>query len=157
MPGVLEVVALTLSISVYSWLLSMLRLNFKLSFAAGIALSLLSSALYAGRSFLAVSSILLATILALAVLSGFLLVFDNLIEESNSRRALIVIPASTVAIIFSLGYGTALSYSFIYPALSSLNYTGVLYTAFGMLGIFLQAFIESLAVSLVIRTANPKS
>ncbi len=137
-------ITFVVAVSVYSYLLSLLKPGFKKSFAAGVALCFVSSVFYVTHSMhvMGFSSILLGTVIVFAILSGFYLFCED------SRK--VVFPALLVSVLFSLGYGTLLTYRIVYPALSYVGYTGFMYTAFGMLGIFLQAFVESALVSFVV-------
>ncbi len=129
---------LAVCLALYSYLLERLNLRALHYFVFGLLLCLLSSVMYASKSMMNFSSILLATILALAVVSAHSLIYK--------KKLTVLVPAFVVGLLFPR-YGNTLTYSFVYPLLSKLQYAGVMYTALGMAGIFIQAFLESLAIT----------
>ncbi len=138
---------------ILSWVLCKLGdygFKFRHAFFAGIAFCLISSLVYMTRSLLDVSSAIVMAILGFATVSGFLLSDKWTLKTKKVKRCEVVaVLALIVSVLFAFGWGTVLSYSVIYPALAELKYTGVFYTAFGALGIFFQALVESFLLSVV--------
>ncbi len=138
---------------VLSWVLCKLGdygFKFRHAFFTGIAFCLISSLLYVTKSLLSISSGIVIAILGFAIVSGFLLSDKWTLKTKKVKRCEVVaVSALIVSVLFALGWGAVLSYSVIYPALAKFRYTGVLYTAFGALGIFFQALLESFLLSVV--------
>ncbi len=143
----LRAIAIVLGVSAISYLLGSLKLRTWIYLVCGIALCFSSSLLYSTGwvLLLSASSFLLSLVLGFAAISGFRLAALLLKREGPLWEA--VIPGATVATLFSLNLGSELSYSVVYPVLAQLGYTGLLYTALGYLGMYVQALLVSLSVS----------
>jgi len=140
----LKLILSGISLSIFSFLLYELKLKPKHYFALGLFFCFLSSLIYINKNlfFMNLSSLILATIIALAVTSAYSMVLR--------KKYLITIPAFIIGFLYPTGRENYLTYSVIYPLLSKIRYTGFLYTTFGLLGIFVQIFLESILISVIL-------
>ena len=146
MLAVVRTSAILVGVCAIAYLLGTLRLKTWIYVVSGLAICFISSLFFSTRSVAVMSSasFLLPLVLGFAAVSGFMM--SRALLKCECWK--VIFPAIAVALIFSLNYGTVLSYYLIFPVLAYAGYTGSLYTAFGYLGIYIQAIITSFVVAL---------